>query len=65
MSKLSSVLKALIDAPFAHSKTLPAPRNIHSIFEKIGRQAELKKVEKPIWLAMTVRAFIPTSRTFD
>lgn len=56
MSKLSPALKALIDAPFAHAKTLPAPRNITSIYERIAQHAESKRVEKPTWVTMATGA---------
>lgn len=54
MSRLSSALKALIDAPFARAGTSPAPRNIVPIYDRIGRYAETKKVDQPTWLAMAV-----------
>ena len=55
MSKLSGALKALIDAPFAKAGTNPAPAGIRKLYEKIGQQAESKKVERPTWLALAVR----------
>lgn len=55
MSKLSGALKALIDAPFARAGTTPAPRHILQVYERIGKTAESRSVEQPIWLAMTVR----------
>ncbi|KAF2093568.1 hypothetical protein NA57DRAFT_47819 [Rhizodiscina lignyota] len=58
MSKLSSALKALIEAPFARAGTTPAPPGIRSVFERIGRHAESKKVEQPTWLAMTTAATV-------
>jgi hypothetical protein len=58
MSKLSNSLKALIDAPFARAGTTPAPRNIVNVYERIAKHAESKKVEQPIWLAMSVSTIV-------
>lgn len=64
MSKLSPALKALIDAPFAHAKTLPAPSNITSVYQKIAKHAEIKKVEKPTWVTMAVGSALQCSLEF-
>ena len=54
MSKLSSALKGLIEAPFARAGTNPAPPGIKSLYQRIGEHAESKKVLQPTWLAMAV-----------
>ncbi|KAF2737234.1 hypothetical protein EJ04DRAFT_461804 [Polyplosphaeria fusca] len=56
MSKLSGALKALIDAPFAKAGTTPAPRGISTVYQRIAQRAEEKRVERPIWLAMSTAA---------
>jgi hypothetical protein len=55
MSKLSTPLKALIDAPFARAGTTPAPQAIKRLYEAVGESAQSKKVEQPLWVAMMVR----------
>ncbi|KAL2870936.1 uncharacterized protein BJX67DRAFT_377558 [Aspergillus lucknowensis] len=56
MSKLSPSLKALINAPAARPNTVPAPRNIQSIYAKIQRTARAKNVSQPSWLALSTAA---------
>ncbi|KAF2482808.1 hypothetical protein BDY17DRAFT_325062 [Neohortaea acidophila] len=56
MSKLSEPLKALINAAHAKPNTLPAPRNIRSVYEKIASNAAAKKVGMPAWLTASAAA---------
>ncbi|KAL4929865.1 uncharacterized protein BDV17DRAFT_290221 [Aspergillus undulatus] len=44
MSKLSPALKALINHPAARPNTVPAPRNIQSVYAKIQATAQSKNV---------------------
>lgn len=55
MSKLSSGLKALINAPAARPSTIPAPANITSVYQKIQHGAQSQRVTQPSWLALSVR----------
>lgn len=55
MSKLSQPLKQLISASHARPNTLPAPKNIKSVFQKIAESAKEKKVGTPAWLTLAVR----------
>jgi hypothetical protein len=57
MSKLSPSLKALINAPAARPNTVPAPRNIQSIYAKIHQTAQAKNVSQSSWVALSVRQF--------
>ncbi|KAK7525482.1 uncharacterized protein IWZ02DRAFT_418175 [Phyllosticta citriasiana] len=52
MSKLSEPLKALINARFALPDVTPAPKSIHSVFERIARDAASKDVGVPAWLTI-------------
>lgn len=54
MSKLSNSLKALINSPSARPGTVPAPRNIQSVFHKIQQDAESNHVSQPSWVALSV-----------
>ncbi|RHZ63223.1 uncharacterized protein CDV56_106343 [Aspergillus thermomutatus] len=56
MSKLSSSLKALINAPGARPNTVPAPRNIRSVYQKIQQSALANNVSSPSWLALSTAA---------
>ncbi|KAI9376198.1 hypothetical protein BJX61DRAFT_491150 [Aspergillus egyptiacus] len=56
MSKLSPALKALINAPAARPNTVPAPRNIQSVYAKIQQTAQAKNVSLPSWLALVTAA---------
>ncbi|KAL3459010.1 hypothetical protein BJX64DRAFT_279506 [Aspergillus heterothallicus] len=56
MSKLSPSLKALINAPAARPNTVPAPRNIQSIYAKIHQTAQAKNVSQSSWLALSTAA---------
>lgn len=55
MAKLSSALKALINSPVARPGTVPAPRNIQSVYQKIQQEALSKNLSQPSWLAVSVR----------
>jgi hypothetical protein len=57
MSKLSSSLKALINAPHARPGYSAAPRNIRAVFENVQAEASVKKVGLPSWLTISVRYF--------
>ncbi|OJJ35766.1 hypothetical protein ASPWEDRAFT_41008 [Aspergillus wentii DTO 134E9] len=56
MSKLSNSLKALINAPIARPATVPAPRNIQSVYHKIQQGAQANNVSQPSWLALSTAA---------
>ncbi|PYI12639.1 hypothetical protein BO78DRAFT_392473 [Aspergillus sclerotiicarbonarius CBS 121057] len=53
MSKLSHHLKALINAPAARPNTVPAPRNIQSVYKKIQQSAQSQNLSQPSWLALS------------
>lgn len=54
MSKFSTGLKALINAPTARPSTVPAPSNITAVYRAIQKGAESKYVSQPCWLALSV-----------
>ena len=54
MSKLSEPLKALIGAAHAKPNTLPAPKHIKSVYERIANEASSKQVGLPAWLTASV-----------
>ncbi|GES60607.1 conserved mitochondrial protein [Aspergillus terreus] len=56
MSKLSSGLKALINSPAARPNTVPAPRNIQSVYQHIQQTAVANNVSRPSWLALSTAA---------
>ncbi|EAU36132.1 conserved hypothetical protein [Aspergillus terreus NIH2624] len=56
MSKLSSGLKALINSPTARPNTVPAPRNIQSVYQHIQQTAVANNVSRPSWLALSTAA---------
>ncbi|KAL2822706.1 hypothetical protein BDW59DRAFT_149352 [Aspergillus cavernicola] len=56
MSKLSPALKALINASAARPNTVPAPRNIQSVYAKIQQTAQTKNVSLSSWLALSTAA---------
>ncbi|KAJ5577439.1 uncharacterized protein N7459_006403 [Penicillium hispanicum] len=56
MSKLSSSLKALINAPAARPSTVPAPANITSVYAKIQQAAQAQHVSHPSWIALSTAA---------
>ncbi|KXT06992.1 hypothetical protein AC578_7267 [Pseudocercospora eumusae] len=56
MSKLSEPLKQFINAAHAKPHTIPAPRNVVSIYERIASDAATKKVGLPAWLCASTAA---------
>lgn len=58
MSKLSNSLKALINSPAARPDTVPAPRNVQSVYQRIQQGAISRNVSQPSWLALSVRCLI-------
>ncbi|KAJ5670908.1 hypothetical protein N7507_000035 [Penicillium longicatenatum] len=56
MSKLSSSLKALINAPTARPHTVPAPANIASVYSKIQQAAQAQQLSQPSWIALSAAA---------
>lgn len=54
MSKLSEPLKQFINAAHARPNTIPAPRNVGSVYEKIAREAGERKVGVKAWLCASV-----------
>jgi hypothetical protein len=58
MSKLSEPLKQLINAAHARPNTIPAPKNVASVYERIASDAGSKKVGLPAWLCASVSVMI-------
>ncbi|KAK4863181.1 hypothetical protein LT330_001959 [Penicillium expansum] len=56
MSRLSTSLKALINAPSARPSTVPAPANITSVYQKIQQTAQSKQISQPSWVALSTAA---------
>ncbi|KAJ5522675.1 hypothetical protein N7513_013248 [Penicillium frequentans] len=56
MSRLSSSLKALINAPAARPHTVPAPANIASVYSKIQQTAQAQQLSQPSWIALSTAA---------
>ncbi|KOS38393.1 hypothetical protein ACN38_g10776 [Penicillium nordicum] len=56
MSRLSTSLKALINAPAARPSTVPAPANITSVYQKIQQTAQSKQISQPSWVALSTAA---------
>ncbi|KAF7523423.1 hypothetical protein PCG10_006625 [Penicillium crustosum] len=56
MSRLSTSLKALINAPAARPSTVPAPANITSVYQKIQQTAQSKQISQPSWIALSTAA---------
>ncbi|KAK3717661.1 hypothetical protein LTR37_005728 [Vermiconidia calcicola] len=56
MSKLSEPLKALINAAHAKPNTLPAPKHISSVYERVANEAGAKRVGFPAWLTASAAA---------
>ncbi|KAK4503212.1 hypothetical protein PRZ48_006640 [Zasmidium cellare] len=56
MSKLSEPLKAFINAAHARPNTVPAPRNILNVYEKIAKDAAKNKVGLSGWLCASTAA---------
>ena len=54
MSKLSEPLKALINAAHAKPNTLPATRQIASVYDKFASDATSKRIGLPAWLTASV-----------
>lgn len=54
MSKLSTSLKALINAPFAKPGPRPAPGQIAQLFESIAQDASKKNLSPKSWLTLSV-----------
>jgi hypothetical protein len=65
MSKLSSSLKALINAPAARPFTVPAPANITSVYQKIQQTAQSKQISQPSWVALSVSCIASHTRNTD
>ena len=65
MSKLSEPLKALINASHAKPNTLPAPRHISSVYERIANEAGSKQVGLPAWLTASVSSILPFSSALN
>lgn len=59
MSRLSSSLKALINAPTARPHTVPAPANIASVYSKIQQTAQAQQLSQPSWIALSVSNTLP------
>ncbi|KAF2215342.1 hypothetical protein CERZMDRAFT_35415 [Cercospora zeae-maydis SCOH1-5] len=56
MSKLSEPLKQFINASHAKPNTIPAPKNIVSVYERIASEATINKVGLPAWLCASTAA---------
>ncbi|CAK4034325.1 Hypothetical predicted protein [Lecanosticta acicola] len=56
MSKLSEPLKQFINAAHARPNTIPAPKNVASVYERIASEASGKKVGLPAWLSASTAA---------
>lgn len=54
MSKLSEPLKQFINAAHARPNTIPAPKGVSSVYEKIAREAGERKVGVKAWLCASV-----------
>ncbi|KAK0387859.1 hypothetical protein NLU13_4104 [Sarocladium strictum] len=53
MSKLSSSLKALVNAPFARPGPVAAPRHIDQLFSGIAKDAASRNISPRSWLAIS------------
>ncbi|KAL6407782.1 hypothetical protein AUP68_08807 [Ilyonectria robusta] len=53
MSKLSSSLKALVNAPFSRPGPLPAPGQVQDLFQSIARDASKRNLGVNSWLAIS------------
>jgi len=56
MARLSPTLKALINTPHARPNTIPAPKGISSVYERIAQDAALRNVGQRSWLALATAA---------
>jgi hypothetical protein len=63
MSKLSEPLKALINASHARPNTLPAPRHIASVYERVANGAKEKGVGLKAWLTASVSILAVSMQT--
>lgn len=54
MSKLSSSLKTLVNAPAARPGPVPAPRHIEQLFHSIAKDAASRNLNPRSWLAISV-----------
>lgn len=54
MSKLSEPLKQFINAAHARPNTIPAPKGVVGVYERIAREAGEKKVGLSAWLCASV-----------
>ncbi|CAG8898527.1 unnamed protein product [Penicillium egyptiacum] len=57
-ARLSTSLKALINAPAARPSTVPAPANITSVYRKIQEAAQSKQISQQSWVALSTAATI-------
>lgn len=55
MSKLSTSLKALINAPFAKPGPRPAPKQVQELYEAIANDAAIRNLGPKSWLTVSVR----------
>ena len=53
MSKLSQPLKDLISSSHARPGALPAPKNIRSVYDAIGKEAAMHNVGLRPWLTLS------------
>ncbi|RBA13628.1 hypothetical protein FPRO05_02421 [Fusarium proliferatum] len=60
MSKLSTSLKALINAPFAKPGPRPAPKQVQELYEAIANDAAIRNLGPKSWLTVS-----PTSQNID
>lgn len=54
MSKLSEPLKQFINAAHARPNTIPAPKGVSGVYERIAREAGERKVGVKAWLCASV-----------
>ena len=54
MSKLTPVLKELINAPFARPGPAPAPALLRKLYQRIATEAAEKKYGRTPWLILSV-----------
>ncbi|KAF4440381.1 putative conserved mitochondrial protein [Fusarium austroafricanum] len=56
MSKLSTSLKALINAPFARPGPRPAPQQVQELYEAIANDAAIRNLGPKSWLTVSAAA---------
>ncbi|KAF4337721.1 conserved mitochondrial [Fusarium beomiforme] len=56
MSKLSTSLKALINAPFAKPGPRPAPKQVQELYEAIANDAAIRNLGPKSWLTVSAAA---------